>query len=122
MTYYEINYDGIVGHGNNQPDPAIITVEIDKLVQHTDRLKIFVDEHIAHTAIQRATALPRFQDLDDAIDLLEALVKRYMHLFRGAGIQSLLPVWQYDWKEIFHFPWIDDGATPIPTGAPPNTQ
>jgi hypothetical protein len=62
---------------------------------------------IAHTAIQQPKDLPRFQDLDGAIDSLEAMALRYLHLFRGAVFPSgLLPAWQYDWKEIFRYPWI----------------
>jgi hypothetical protein len=107
LNYVDADYDGLVGRGMPHPDPAKIAIEISELKKQTERLKRFVDEHIAHTAIQQPKDLPRFQDLDGAIDSLEAMALRYLHLFRGAVFPSgLLPAWQYDWKEIFRYPWI----------------
>jgi hypothetical protein len=106
-NYMDADYDRLVGHGLPQPDPAVIAKEISDVKKQTERLKRFVDEHIAHTAIQQAQNLPKFQDLDDAIAVLEIMVLRYRHLFLGVVMPSgLLPTWQYDWKEIFRYPWI----------------
>jgi hypothetical protein len=118
--YIDADYDGLVGNGNKQPDPAVITQEIAALKEKTEILKKFVDENIAHTRLEEAKDknLPKFQDLDDAIEFVETLVKRYLHLFRGVGMSTLLPTWQYDWKEIFRYPWIEEGAQPQPPEDP----
>jgi hypothetical protein len=36
------------------------------------------------------------------------LVKRYLHLFRGAAPNAILPTWQYDWQDVFRYPWLEE--------------
>ena len=105
-AYVDADYDRLVGLGMPHPDPLTIADEIGELKKRTERLRQFVNEHVAHAALQQEKTLPTFQDLDDAIDTLEALAKRYLHLFHGMALSSALPTWQYDWKEIFRYPWI----------------
>lgn len=112
--YMDKDYDRLVGEGRKQPEPHTIDDEIRKLVDRTTRLKEFVDTHVAHLAADPAKELPTFQELDDAIDCLEELLKRYLRLFRGVSLTSALPTWQYDWQEIFHYRWItDDNVTQL---------
>lgn len=108
--FLDRDYDGLVGKGKQQPDPGEIEREIKDMEARTRKLKDFVDTHVAHLGAEPAKDLPKFQELDDAIDCLEALVKRYLHLFRGVGLTSVLPTWQYDWQEIFRYPWIEAEA------------
>ena len=109
LKYMDKDYDRLVGVGILHPERKKIEIEIQALKSIAEPLKQFVDERIAHTSKQQAKTLPKFDDLDRAIDKLEALTLRYLHLFRGAAYPSgLLPTWQYDWKEIFHYPWIAD--------------
>lgn len=106
LDYVNGDYDKLVGKGSAEPDPTKIANHIRELKGRTETLKRFVDEHVAHLAKEPEKTLPTFQDLDDAIDLLEKLVLHYMHLFRGVVMPSgVLPTWQYDWKEIFRYPW-----------------
>jgi hypothetical protein len=104
LKYLDKDYDGLIGPVMPHPDPVKIADEIRKLKERTEPLRRFVNEHVAHNAIQQSKSLPTFQELDDAIDMLEALAKRYLHLFRGAVLTLALPTWQYDWKAIFHYP------------------
>ena len=48
LNYVDADYDGLVGRGMPHPDPAKIAIEISELKKQTERLKRFVDEHIAH--------------------------------------------------------------------------
>jgi len=108
--YVDADYDSLVGKGKQQPDKQKIDDDISELKRRTEILKIFVDERIAHSAVEQEQELPKFQDLDDAIDYLEEILKWYNHLITGAVVSNLLPSWLYDWKEIFHYPWIQDIA------------
>jgi hypothetical protein len=114
--YIEGDYDKLVGKGNRLPDPAAIAKDISSLKEKTEILKKFVDENIAHAKLEerKDQDIPKFQDLDDAIEFVEQLVKRYLHLFRGVGMSTLLPTWTYDWKEIFRYPWIEVRDQPMP--------
>jgi len=109
--YLDNDYDKLVGKGREEPDSATIDAEIAALKKQTAILKRFVDEHVAHSAVNPSPDLPTFQDMDDAIDHLCRLVRRYLHLFRGVWISDILPTWTFDWKEIFRYPWIPESST-----------
>jgi hypothetical protein len=50
--------------------------------------------------------VPTFDDLDNALNLLEALTIKYLHLLTGKQPETFVPVFQYDWTKIFREPWI----------------
>lgn len=110
--FLDMDYDSLVGKRKNQPDPAMIEREIKDLEARTRRLKDFVDAHVAYLSVEPMRELPKFRELDDAIDCLESALRRYLHQFRGVGLSSALPTWQYDWKEIFRYPWLGQGDAP----------
>ena len=64
-------------------------------------MKKYVNKRVAHCDKVPFTQFPTFGDVDEALEHMEELVKRYCLLFRAEGIGQLLPIWQYDWKEIF---------------------
>lgn len=106
--YLDRDYDTFIGRGKNRPEGATIESEIAELQRRTDLLKEYVDERVAHAAREQNSKLPTFQHLDDAIDYLDQLVTRYLHLFRGSSMRSVLPIELYDWTEIFRHAWIEE--------------
>ena len=50
--------------------------------------------------------IPTFSDVDNAIEVLERLLKKYVHLFRATALSSALPEIVYDWQAIFRVPWL----------------
>ena len=48
-----------------------------------------------------------YVELDDCLDCLEKLLKKYLLLFTAEAHLYIVPIWQYDWKEIFRRPWIE---------------
>jgi hypothetical protein len=93
----------------------VIDQEILTLTQATKKLKQFVDTQVAHSAKAGPSTLPTFQDVDDAIDVLEKLLRRYMWLFRSTALTTALPTWQFDWTEIFRYPWLPPPPNPPST-------
>ncbi len=114
-NYIDRDYGGLVGQGMAIPDQNAIAHEINSLKKSAEPLKRFVDENIAHSARRKTNGLPKFKDLDDAIEVLDAMCMRYLHLFRGTGMTTALPTWQYDWKEIFRYAWISDSDGDSPS-------
>ena len=101
------DFDKHVGVGLDHVDPCAVDKEIETLRNKADVLRSYVNKRIAHHDEEEFTNFPKFQDVDDAIEYLEYLLKRYLLLFRGVGITQILPIWQYDWKAVFRVPWID---------------
>jgi hypothetical protein len=111
--YADSCYDRIVGEGRTELDPAMVQIEIDDLVAKTDAIKHYVDRKIAHYDPRGLTqAVPTFNDLEDAIRVLDTLVRRYHLIMKGGWMNTLMPVFQYDWQDIFKVAWIREPERP----------
>lgn len=88
-------------------DPNIVTADLRLLRTKASRCERFADMRVAHFDKRALKNPPIFNDLDECIDYLEQLLKKYTLIFRATCLASVLPTWQYDWKEIFLFPWIE---------------
>lgn len=87
-------------------DPDAIAADLVRLRTITANCEDFADKRVAHHDMRDPKQLPTFDEVDAAIDLLDELYCRYLRMFEAKSMRSLLPTWQYDWKEIFHVPWI----------------
>ncbi|HKC62417.1 MAG TPA: hypothetical protein VKB86_02210 [Pyrinomonadaceae bacterium] len=103
-------FNQIIGVGRQYIDPTVVDGEINELEAKTDKLRHYVNKRIAHHDKKDFTAIPKFSDLTEAIDYLGTLHKRYYLIFRCFST-DLLIVWQYDWKRVFRYPWIDSSST-----------
>ena len=91
-------------------DPKVVQAELDEIAKKSATLEMFVDRKVAHLdkrALTGDVAAPTFKELDDCLDYLEELVKKYWLLFTAKAVSSITPTFQYDWQEIFSVPWID---------------
>jgi len=68
----------------------------------------YTHKYIAHKSKDQMKKLPTFNDVDKFIEKLEEITKKYILLFTASGYAGLLPIWQYDWEEIFRKKWIKD--------------
>jgi hypothetical protein len=86
-------------------NPAIVRKDIRALRKAVRRIAHFTNKRVAHLDKSRFKAVPNFNQLDFALNELERLVKKYLLLFLAEDA-DLVPIWEYDWKEIFRYPWI----------------
>jgi hypothetical protein len=101
----DLDYDSYVGAGREHLDPTIVKAELNELANKTAKLKLFVNKRVAHRDEKEFDAIPKYRDLDEAIDFLGVLHKRYFHIFRCLGYDTLLPPLG-DWKSVFRNPWL----------------
>lgn len=99
-------FDRFAGVGGRHVRRSLINSHKRRLVRAHDRLRRFVNKHVAHTSQHPMRRLPTFADLDACIDLLEELLIEYVELIEGKGLTDVLPVWQYDWKAPFRVAWL----------------
>jgi hypothetical protein len=102
-------FDQMVGVGRDYIDPVRVEGEIKELEIKTDKLRHYVNKRIAHHDKKDFTAIPKFSDLSESIDYLGSLHENYYLIFHCMST-NLLPVWQYDWKSVFRYPWIDSSS------------
>ncbi len=50
---------------------------------------------------------PRYDELFQAFDVIEKIVKRYNLLIKTSYYTKLTPVMQGDWEELFTIPWMN---------------
>jgi hypothetical protein len=100
------DFDRFSGEGKNHVDVNMVREELEKLKVLGKGCEDFADKRIAHYDSRAPRVLPTFNELDACIDHLEELLKRYRLLFRAEAVISVLPTWQYNWKEIFELPWL----------------
>jgi hypothetical protein len=99
-------FDRFAGTGDHL-DPRIPTADIDSLDRDATLVKGFVDQHLAHTQAEPNVRIPTFAELDEAIDSVGEMFKKYAATLTGAAWLMLdEPTFQYDWKAVFRVPWI----------------
>jgi len=101
------DFDKFAGKRGIYVDPELIKLDFEKLKSKAQKCEKYADRRVAHFDKRGMDSIPTFADLDNCIDFLEILMKKYYFLFR-AGHLSILPVSQnkYDWKAIFKEIWL----------------
>jgi len=98
-------YAHFVGRGKEQPTKAEFEKEIRELQDLSGRVVDFASSMVAHTGQERPDELPTFGEVNKVIDHLDALLRKYVLLFRAVDLDTGI-YFQYDWTAIFRVPWI----------------
>ncbi len=99
-------FDKFAGIGRPHIDPAMVIEDRSQLIKKIEGVKDYVDKRVAHHDRRGPTSPPTYPDLDECLDFVEALLVKYLAVLRAESYKTILPVWQYDWKEIFRHAWI----------------
>jgi hypothetical protein len=90
--------------------PNIISTEVNtdlsELKQTAKPMRQYVNKRIAHFDKSDLNNLPTYAELDSCLNFIEKLLKKYLRLFKGKHYPNIVPVFQYNWKEIFEIAWI----------------
>jgi hypothetical protein len=102
------DFDKFAGKKKNYVDPELIKLDFEELKSKAQKCEKYADRRVAHFDKKVISNIPTFVDLDNCIDYLEILMKKYYFLFRASSLTSILPISQnkYDWKTIFKKAWI----------------
>ncbi|PIU64146.1 MAG: hypothetical protein COS84_08780 [Armatimonadetes bacterium CG07_land_8_20_14_0_80_40_9] len=100
------DFNKFAGETGSHVDPNLIRLDLEELKAKVRGCEKYADQRVAHFDKQVMSNIPTFSDLDDCIDFLEKLMEKYYLLFRAGTLESILPVYQYDWKAIFREPWL----------------
>ncbi len=94
--------------GKDTLDPAIVQADITLLESTAKPIKDMVDKRVAHRDKDAHLYNAQYNDLHNAIDLLEKLTIKYYTLIAstGSGIDSLLAGNIAGWESIFKEPWV----------------
>ena len=80
--------------------------DLKKLRDAGRKLEDYADRRVAHRDKREVKSPPLFKDGDAFIELVDKRYVKYHLLFHATSMLSLMPTYQYDWKEIVREPWI----------------
>ena len=102
---YQGTYGSLAGTSVARDFVELPSQVMENWVFEPEVLKTYVNKTLAHLDKEKLKKLPTIKDLDDSIDLIVKLVKKYYAIFH-AGRVDLQPIPQRPWKNIFEVPWV----------------
>lgn len=100
-------FDGFCGCDKTCISAKIVIADLWELNRVASVVEDFADKRIAHHDKRQPKVLPRFEQVDSCLDALNRLYCKYHLVFHAKSLGgSIMPVYQYDWKQIFTVPWL----------------
>ena len=104
--YGHKDFDDFAGKGNAYIYSELVQTDLNDLRESGKDIREFANKRVAHYSENSPSKPVTDTKVVSCLDLLEKLLIKYELLFHAATYDGILPVWQYDWKEIFREPWI----------------
>jgi hypothetical protein len=99
-------FDALAG-GGDHIDPTIPEADLGALKSAAKRVRLYVNEHIAHDAADpTVVGMPTYGDLHAAIEAIGETCQRYALLLTASWAVQWEPVMQEDWEAIFRVAWL----------------
>src|ERR1043166_2973664 len=99
-------FDRLAGAGRAYILLAVAAEHLHELTQAVGAIEPYVDRRIAHYDKRGiGQPMPTFADLTAALETLEKIVIFYGQFLKRPAMPTMLPTLQFDWQEIFRFPW-----------------
>ncbi|MBU1118934.1 hypothetical protein KKH43_03575 [Patescibacteria group bacterium] len=92
--------------GDDSISSSKVRNDLKKLEKRRQVHKEIRHNKLAHYNVKELKEIPFLSDVDDTIELLDELGKKYYLLLTARNMSSDITV-QFNWKEIFHYPWIE---------------
>lgn len=93
------NYDSTFGDRSGGLDVGKVAADLATLKSRSEAVAAFASRTVAHIDRRGMKQLPTFDDLDDSIDVVGDMYKRYYLLIDGASLLDVAPAIQHDWKQ-----------------------
>ena len=100
------DFNRFCNKGESYISKSMVIADLKKLNKTALIIEDFTDKRIAHHDKRKPKALPKFNEVDACIDVLDKLYVKYHLIFHASAMDTLMPTYQYDWKEIFEVPWV----------------
>lgn len=106
-----MSFNAVVGKSAKQLGQNAIRADLRRLEDASERVRRFVNKRVAHrTSPGEIRRLPKFNEVDAALDVLDEVFCKYNLLLRAQGISTCYATRQYDWREVLWEPWLPRGS------------
>lgn len=99
-------FDRLAGMGADHFDPEGARRDLQALQVAARKVRLYVDQHVAHDQAEPTAALPTFEELHAAVDTIGEMFIRYTSVLTAGQYVALEPFIQTNWKAIFRVPWL----------------
>ena len=117
VEFGQRDFNRLAGEGSKHIPLAVVDEHLHELAQAVGAIEHYVDRRIAHhdkRGIGRP--MPTFADLTMSLKALERIVIFYWQILKGPSMTTMLPTIQFDWQDVFRFPWrpqLDDSSSEV---------
>lgn len=109
--YGHLTFDNMVGYGRSSLPRRAVRSDLRRLEDTSERVRRFVNKRVAHRNLPgKIRRLPKFNELDAALDVLDQLLCKYNLLLTAQGADSMHATRQYNWRSVLWEPWIPKGS------------
>lgn len=106
-----MSFNAAVGKDSKQLGQNAIRADMRRLEDVSERVRRFVNKRVAHrTSPGEIRRLPKFDELDSALEALDEIFCKYNLLLRAQGLTTCHATRQYDWREVLWEPWVMAGG------------
>lgn len=102
-----LDFDRFAGPNSRFVDPQPVAEDLKVLFAASRKCEDYADKKIAHLDKRGPKSLVRFRDIDNSVNVLGKLLKKYLRLLTGESRLNIDPEPQYDWKAVLRTPWIE---------------
>lgn len=99
-------FTALVGGTHKALPPSVVKRDLRSMKRAELRIRTFVNKRLAHLELKtRRRRLPKYGELSQTLQLMESVLLKYQRLLSANAPMTLLPTWQYNWKQVFLVPW-----------------
>jgi len=98
-------FDKLCGRGKPHIDLKVVEEDLKRLDEAMEKVRELADKRLAHYDRKPPKRLPTHKDIDECLDLIGEMLRKYYGLIKGSHIIDLMPTIAYDWTAIFRVPW-----------------
>ena len=100
-------FDKFCGNNRDYISSEMVAKDLELLQSASSKIESLADKVIAHRDKKGPTEKPKFNEVDECLKTIDKLYTKYYLIFHAEAMDSLMPVYQYDWTEIFTVPWLE---------------
>jgi len=97
-------FEELCGHGKPHIDPKVVEEDLKRLDEAMKKVRELADKRVAHYDQKPPRRQPTHEDIDECLNLIDKIVRKYHRLMKGGEI-ILMPRLDPDWTKIFKIPW-----------------
>jgi hypothetical protein len=95
------------GTAGTQLTADLVARDVRRMEKSGAKIKRLVDKRLAHaTPLNQLRVPPTFDEIEEALEVLDQLFVKYEGLIAGGGLTTAYP-YSLNWRRVLERPWLD---------------